>query len=143
MPVRLLIADDDVTIRSLLRRLLESHGWEVCAECADGLEAAEKTLSLSPDVVILDLAMPKRNGLETARQILLNDAGQPILLLTVQSVSKQLEEAARGIGFRGAVSKANGREVITAIETLLRGEHFFVIDQVMDDLPGPSEQKIA
>ena len=58
VPIRLLIADDDPTIRLLLRRLFEHAGWEVCGECANGIEALEKALKLAPDIVILDLAMP-------------------------------------------------------------------------------------
>jgi CheY-like chemotaxis protein len=71
VPIRLLIADDDPTIRLLLRRLFEHHaGWEVCDECANGSEALEKALKLAPDIVILDLAMPGMNGLQSAQQIL-------------------------------------------------------------------------
>jgi CheY-like chemotaxis protein len=132
MATRLLIADDDPTIRLLLRRLLQSHGWEICAECGDGSEAVIKTLELLPDAVILDLAMPKLNGLQAAQRILQGRTGIPILLLSVQPVSKQLEQAARSIGFRGAVSKGNGREVVGAITVLLRGHDCFVADQMAD-----------
>ena len=133
MPIRLLIADDDATIRLLLRRLFEHHaGWEVCDECANGSEALEKALKLAPDIVILDLAMPGMNGLQSAQQILRLNPHMPILLLSVQQVSRQLAEAARNIGFRGAVTKGNGREVVEGVETLLRGESFFVLTQAED-----------
>jgi two-component system, NarL family, nitrate/nitrite response regulator NarL len=133
VPIRLLIADDDRNIRLLLRRLFEHHaGWEVCDECANGSEALEKALQLAPDIVILDLAMPGMNGLQSAQQILRINPQVPILLLSVQQVSRQLAEAARNIGFRGAVTKGNGREVVQGVETLLRGESFFVLDQTED-----------
>jgi DNA-binding NarL/FixJ family response regulator len=136
MPIRLLIADDDPAIRLLLRRLLEDHAdWQVCGEGTDGMDALRKALKLSPDIVILDLAMPGMNGLQSARQILQNAPHVPILLLSVQEVSKQLEQAAREIGFKGAVSKSNGREVVTAVEKLLRGESFFVLDPTPDAVP--------
>jgi DNA-binding NarL/FixJ family response regulator len=134
MATRLLIADDDPNVRLLLRRLLERHGWEICAECEDGSQAVVKTMELLPDAVILDLAMPKMNGLQAAQQILQASPQIAILLLSVQPVFKQLEQAAREIGFRGAVSKGNGREVVGAVEALLRGREFFVVDQ----LPGAS-----
>jgi DNA-binding NarL/FixJ family response regulator len=132
VPIRLLIADDDPNIRLLLRRLFEHAGWEVCDECANGSEALEKALHLAPDIVILDLAMPGMNGLQSAQQILRINPQVPILLLSVQQVSRQLAEAARNIGFRGAVTKGNGREVVQGVETLLRGESFFVLDQTED-----------
>ena len=130
MATRLLIADDDPNIRLLLRRLLERYGWEICAECEDGCEAVAKTMELRPDAVILDLAMPKMTGLQAAQHILQGSPQMSILLLSVQPISKQLERAAREIGFRGAVSKGNGREVVGAIEALLRGRDFFVVDQI-------------
>ncbi len=69
MPVRILVADDDSTIRKLLKRLLEDHPqWEVCGEAVDGLDAVAKTEELAPDVVILDLGMPRMNGLQAARE---------------------------------------------------------------------------
>jgi DNA-binding NarL/FixJ family response regulator len=133
VPIRLLIADDDPNIRLLLRRLFEHHaGWEVCGECANGIEALEKALKLAPDIVILDLAMPGMNGLQSAQQILRINPHIPLLLLSVQQVSRQLAEAARNIGFRGAVTKGNGREVVEGVETLLRGESFFVLAQTED-----------
>jgi DNA-binding NarL/FixJ family response regulator len=132
VPIRLLIADDDPTIRLLLRRLFEHAGWEVCGECANGIEALEKALKLAPDIVILDLAMPGMNGLQSAQQILRINPRIPLLLLSVQQVSRQLAEAARNIGFRGAVTKGNGREVVEGVETVLRGDSFFVLAQTED-----------
>jgi DNA-binding NarL/FixJ family response regulator len=131
--IRLLIADDDGTIRLLLRRLLENHvGWEVCGEAGTGREAVKRASQLSPDVVILDLAMPTMNGMQTAQEILRGSPDLPILLLSVQQVSPQLIEEARAVGFRGAVTKSRGREVVEAVEALLRRETFFALDQSVE-----------
>jgi DNA-binding NarL/FixJ family response regulator len=131
--IRLLIADDDGTIRLLLRRLLENHaGWEVCGEAGNGREAVKRASQLAPDVVILDLAMPTMNGMQTAQEILRGSPDLPILLLSVQEVSAQLIEEARAVGFRGAVTKSRGREVIQAVEALLRTETFFALDQSVE-----------
>lgn len=62
--VRVLVADDHVQIRDLLRAQLEAGGHQVVGEAGDGLEAVEKAASLRPDVVVLDLAMPKVDGLQ-------------------------------------------------------------------------------
>ncbi len=126
MAVRILIADDDTAIRRLLRRLIETHGgWTVCADARDGHEAVDKAETLKPDVVVLDLAMPDMNGLQAAREIARANPELPILLFTVQQVSKELSYEARSSGCRGALSKNTGSEVVHAIEVLLNHETFF------------------
>lgn len=126
MAVRILIADDDASIRRLLRRLIESHeNWIVCGDAQDGQEAVVKAGQLSPDVVVLDLAMPQMNGLQAARQISRNHPEVPLLLLTVQQLSKELASEALHAGFKGAVSKSTGSEVVRAIEVLLDNQSFF------------------
>lgn len=126
MAVRVLIADDDAAIRRLLRRLIESHAdWSVCGDAEDGQQAITKAAELSPDVIVLDLAMPQMNGLQAAREISRNLPAPPMLLLTVQQVSRELTKEALHAGFRGAVSKNTGSEVVRAIETLLQHQNFF------------------
>lgn len=129
MAVRILIADDDVSIRYLLRRILEERpGWEVCGEAANGNDAVAKIKQLAPDLAIIDLAMPDKNGIEAARQIFASSPLTPMLLLTVQEVSTELARAAREAGFRGAVTKGSGREVVMAVETLLDKGTLFRIE---------------
>jgi DNA-binding NarL/FixJ family response regulator len=129
MPFRILIVDDDVTIRRLLRRILEERpGWEVCGEAANGNDAIAQTEQLAPDLAIIDLAMPNKNGIEAAREIFAISPLTPMLLLTVQQVSAELARAAREAGFRGAVTKSSGSEVVMAVETLLGKGTFFDIE---------------
>jgi DNA-binding NarL/FixJ family response regulator len=129
MPIRILIADDDVTIRHLLRRILEERpGWEVCGEAANGNDAVAQTQQLAPDLAIIDLAMPDKNGIEAAREIFAHFPLTRMLLLTVQEVSAELARAAREAGFRGAVTKASGNEVVVAVETLLGQGTFFAVE---------------
>lgn len=127
MRVRILVVDDHAAIRRLLRRLLEGHhvDWKVCAEAADGAEGVETFHKRNPDVIILDLAMPRMNGLQAAREIARTNPKIPMLLLTVQQVSAQLRDEARKAGFRGAVSKNTGSEVVKGLEALLRNETYF------------------
>jgi DNA-binding NarL/FixJ family response regulator len=126
MPVRILVADDDSSIRMLLRRLLEDHReWQVCGEAASGSDAVGKVSQLTPDLVVLDLAMPGMNGFQAAREIGKHKPQVPMLLLTVQEISVELLDEARRCGFRGAVSKQTGVEVIKGVEALLRNETYF------------------
>ena len=126
MAIRILIADDDASIRRLLRRLIENHAdWTVCGDALDGRDAIGKAAQLTPDIVVLDLAMPHMNGLQAAREISRKRPELPMLLLTVQSVSKELTREAAHAGFRGAVSKSTGSEVVRGIEMLLKHQSFF------------------
>ena len=122
MAIRILIADDDAAIR----RLIEAHAdWSVCGDAKDGREAVSHTEELSPDVIVLDLAMPTMNGLQAAREISREHPETPLLLLTVQQVSRELTREAQHAGFKGLVSKSTGSEVVRAIETLLNHHDFF------------------
>ena len=126
MPVQIFIVDDDAPIRRLLRRLIEDHtDWHVCGEAETGREIISKINEVSPDVVVMDLAMPQMNGLQAARELSRMVPHLPMLLLTVQQVSPELVQEARAAGFQGAVSKSTGSEVVRGIETLLRKESFF------------------
>jgi DNA-binding NarL/FixJ family response regulator len=131
MPIRILIADDDSTIRMLLRRLLESHSeWQVCAEAVNGIEAIEKVGQCTPDLAILDLGMPLMNGIQAASEISKTNPQLPMLLMSVQQVSNQLVEAARSAGFRGAITKVRGHEVLESVEALLNNKLAFHLDGV-------------
>ena len=111
MPIRILIADDDPNIRLLLRRLLEKqHDWQVCGEASNEIEAIEGVEQFAPDIVVMDLAMPVMSGLQAAPEITKRHPALPMLLISVQEVSKQLAWEARNAGYRGAVTKSGGDE---------------------------------
>ncbi len=123
MSIRILIADDDLPIRRLIRRILEEHSeWDVCGEAENGRDAVAKAKALCPDLIVMDLAMPLMNGLQAAKEIRAATPTVPMLLLTVQEVSTELVSEARKVGFVGAVSKSSGSEVVAGIESILR-EH--------------------
>ena len=126
MAIRILIADDDCTIRNLLRRLLERNSdWQVCGEAVNGVEAVEKVELFAPDLAILDLGMPTMNGVDAAREIRKAHPQLPLLLISVQELSPQLTDAARHAGFKGAVTKSRGHEIVEAVEALIRNQPFF------------------
>ena len=138
MATQILIADDDPTIRLLLRRLVEKQGdWQVCGEASNGVEAIEGVERFKPDVVVMDLAMPVMNGLQAGPEIAKAHPRLPMLLISVQEVSKQLAWEARNAGYRGAVTKSGGDEVLKGIEALLRHDMFFYADDGSSSSPGP------
>ena len=126
MAIRILIVDDDPTIRMLVARLLRRQsGWEPCGEASNGAEAIKKVEELSPDVVIMDLGMPVMTGLQAARAIAQSRPRLPMLMMSVQEVSNTLANEARNAGYRGAVTKSSGNEIVRGVEALLRHNTFF------------------
>ena len=79
--MRILIAEDETIIRLDLREMLERAGFEVCAEARDGAEAVELARSERPDFAVLDVKMPRLDGIEAARRII-GERPIPVLMLT-------------------------------------------------------------
>lgn len=118
MPTRILIADDNPIFRTALRHVLEaSDSWEII-ETRDGQEAVTKAVETRPDLIVLDLAMPVKDGLAAAREIskLLPDL--PILMCTMHA-SPPVELEARKSGVRQLISKSESIEIVAAIRQLI------------------------
>jgi DNA-binding NarL/FixJ family response regulator len=124
--LRILVADDHEVIRLGVRSTLEAvEGWKICGEAVDGREAVEKVKQLKPDVVILDVGMPRLNGLDAARQIFRCDPLQRIMILTVID-TEQMARAALEAGARAYVLKSDcGRDLVAAVSALQQGRTFF------------------
>jgi DNA-binding NarL/FixJ family response regulator len=125
MTTRILLADDNALVRRLIRQLLTvRHGWEVCAQAANGVEAVDQAKATSPDLAILDIVMPLENGIEAGRKII-ELRRTKVLTMSVYEPKifvRQLMEA----GIHGFVSKTSlCSDLIPAIESLLRGESYF------------------
>jgi two-component system, NarL family, nitrate/nitrite response regulator NarL len=124
-PIRIIIADDHAIFRDGLRRLLiTQRDFEVVAEATDGSEALSLTQQLKPDVLLLDLAMPKVPGMETLRQ--LANQGTPVytILLTAGIHPLEVTHALR-LGARGIVLKASPPEVLLkSIRSVCHGEYW-------------------
>jgi DNA-binding NarL/FixJ family response regulator len=126
MPIRVLIADDHPETRKAVRDLLQTHpGWEICAEAVDGVEAVDKAISLRPDLVVLDLSMPRMNGLQAARSIHTAAPEIPLILFSIHGAESRMIPEFQSAGFRGAVSKSTAWLLPEAIESLLQDRTFF------------------
>jgi DNA-binding NarL/FixJ family response regulator len=103
----ILIVDDNAIIRRSLRRILESvEDWQVCGEAVDGFDGIEKAKELHPDLIILDLSMPRLNGLETARVLSKTMPDVPLLMYSVH-MDGIVEKEAVAAGVRAVLSKAS------------------------------------
>jgi DNA-binding NarL/FixJ family response regulator len=123
MSIRVLVADDQSMIRAGFRMLLkDEEGIEVVAEAEDGLEAVDKAARFSPGVVLMDIRMPKLDGLEATRRILAADDSVRILILTTFDLDEYIYEALSA-GASGFVLKDDPPEqLIAAIRTVAAGD---------------------
>ena len=102
---KILIADDKATSRELLRTVLERQGYAI-TEAADGEEALQKALAETPDLILLDLQMPRRTGYEVLRELRKDPrhAELPIIALTASAMQGDREKALAA-GFTGYLAK--------------------------------------
>jgi len=109
-PIRIVIADDHPIFRDGLRRLLEAEAdLKVIGEASDGAEAVKLARQLKPDILLLDLAMPRNPGLEALRELSSGSTNSVrVILLTAAAEKNQIVEALQ-LGARGVVLKDSGR----------------------------------
>jgi two-component system, NarL family, response regulator NreC len=134
--LRLLLADDHTLFRHGLTKILEERpDWTVVAEAGDGRECVKLALSLKPDIVVLDIAMPMLNGIEATRQIARRLDNTGVLVLSMHAdepyVMQALEAGARGYLLKDSA----GHDLIRAIEMVAVGKSFFspAVSRVMLD----------
>ena len=121
--IHILLADDNTILREGIRALLEDeHDMRVVGEAQDGRCAVKMACELSPDVVVMDIAMPLLNGLEATRQIKRARPQTKILVLTMHDNEEYIREilAAGAMGY--ILKDAAARELIGAIRAVYRGE---------------------
>ena len=112
--MRILIAEDETIIRLDLRTLLEHAGFDVCAEAKDGEEAVELARSAEPDVAVLDVKMPRLDGIEAARRIL-EERPIPIVMLTAYGQDELVSRAVEAGVFGYLVKPFREQDLLPAI----------------------------
>lgn len=116
-PIRVLVVDDNSIVRDALSRIIQrSADLQVVGEAADGLEAVEKAASLTPDVIVMDVNMPRLDGLGATRQISASHPASHVLMLTMYP---EMARAARDAGASETILKdCSPSELVAAIRGL-------------------------
>jgi DNA-binding NarL/FixJ family response regulator len=135
--IRILLADDHTIVRKGLRLLLESQpGFEVVADAADGRDAVALAARHSPDVAVMDVAMPNLNGIEAARQITARLPQTAVVFLSMHAdegyVLKALKSGARGYLLKDSAEQ----DLVNAVIAVNEGKAFFspaISKMLMDD----------
>ena len=131
--VRILLADDHTIFRDGLRKLLEAEpDFEIVGEAGDGADAVTMVQQVKPEILLLDLAMPRVPGLEALREVVGLKAPVKVILLTAAIEKKQIIEALQ-VGARGVVLKdAATQMLIRAIRTVINGQYWVGRESVTD-----------
>ena len=140
--IRILIADDFQDWRRQVLSLFQAQPeWQVIAEAVDGPEAIQKAEEFKPDLIVLDIGLPKLNGIEAARQIRQLSPSSKILFLS-QNNDLDVVRAALGTA-RGYVYKTDfGRDFLPAIQAVLRGQQFVSTSIKGIEFTGTSREKV-
>ena len=121
--IRILIAEDHAIVRAGLRALLEvKPGLKVVGEAADGVEAVLKARSLQPDVILMDLVMPRKDGIEAIREIKRENPEARILVLTSFAQDEKVFPAIKAGALGYLLKDSSPQELVQAIRDVYRGE---------------------
>ncbi|MGA9884580.1 MAG: response regulator transcription factor [Candidatus Acidiferrales bacterium] len=114
MPYRVLIADPHQVMRSRVRTLFENAGWQVVGEAANGKECVEQVEALAPDLVVLELSMPLKNGVEAAAEIRDIRPSTKLLMFTIHDSEAVHEQILRAGVDAVVVKPSSGAALLSA-----------------------------
>ncbi len=139
--IRVLIVDDHTLVRKGIRALLtEIPGLEVVGEAADGQEAIDQAFQLCPDVILMDLAMPRLDGIEATRQIKARQPESRILVMTSFATDDKVLPAIKAGALGYLLKESAPEELVQAIHQIRRGEsslHPVIARKVLQELAQP------
>jgi DNA-binding NarL/FixJ family response regulator len=145
--IRILIVDDHAVVREGLRHFLAlQEGFEIVGEAGDGVEAVDAALSLRPDVVLMDLAMPRRDGVEAMRELRAGVPGARVIVLTSFLEDDRLLPALQAGAAGYLLKNVEPEELARAIRAAARGETLIdpaVAARLVETLSGRDEQPPA
>jgi NarL family two-component system response regulator LiaR len=141
--LRVLIVDDHTIVRKGIRALLtEIAGIEVVGEAADGQEAVAQANRLHPDVILMDLAMPKMDGIEATRQIKSSQPESRILVMTSFATDDKVFPAIKAGALGYLLKESAPEDLVEAIHQIHRGEsslHPIIARKVLEEITHPSD----
>ncbi len=146
MSTRVLIADDQALVRAGLRKLLESEpDIEVVGEAADGREAVDQVRRLRPALVLMDIRMPRLDGIEATRRLASDPDSARVLILTTFGLDDYVYEALRAGASGFMLKDAPPEELLAAVEIIARGDALLtpavtrsVIEEFVRRSPAPT-----
>ncbi len=120
MPKRIMIGDDANFMRMIVKNTLIPHGFEICGEASNGNEAVRMYGELKPDLVTMDITMKEKDGVEASREILAEDPGARIVMVTALGQEKMLMDCI-ALGVRDFVVKPFASDrLLSAVEKALK-----------------------
>jgi two-component system chemotaxis response regulator CheY len=122
MKARVLVADDASFMRQMIQEIIEPEGYEVIGEAADGMEAVEQYHALKPDLVTMDIVMPKRSGIDAVRGILQSDPDARIVMCSALGQETLVMEAIQAGAKDFIVKPFKPDSVIATLGKVLAGE---------------------
>jgi len=142
-PIGILIADDHPVVRIGLRNLLQAEpGFSVLGEAVDGADAIDMAQRLHPDVMVLDLAMPRVSGLDVLRELTTGHESMSVIVLTASIEKQQLITALR-LGARGVVMKDSAAHDLVGAIQAVRGGRYWIEQERIGDLVDALEQSMS
>lgn len=143
--VTIVVADDHPVVRTGLRRLLESRpDLEIIGEASDGQEAVEAILQVQPDIAILDLEMPRLNGIEATRAIRQSGIATSVIVLSFHESGSMVRSALEAGAVGYVVKTGQAAEILTALDSVRAGGRYLspgVLRLVVDQIAGPSDER--
>jgi NarL family two-component system response regulator LiaR len=143
--IRVLIADDYPLVRDSLRALIETEpGMEVVGQAADGIEAVLKARSLQPDVILLDLVMPRQDGIAAIAEIKREDPAARILVLTSFAEDDKVFPAIKAGALGYLLKDSSPQQLLEAIRDVHRGQsslHPTIARKLIGELQRPAESR--
>ncbi len=145
--IRVLIVDDHTIVRKGIRALLaEIEGFEVVGEAGDGQAAITQAAALQPDVILMDLAMPKMDGIEAIRQIKLSQPESRILVMTSFATDDKVFPAIKAGALGYLLKESAPEELVQAIRQIYRGEsslHPAIARKVLQEITHPPARPLT
>jgi DNA-binding NarL/FixJ family response regulator len=122
VPLRLIVVDDQALVRAGFRMILDRAGFDVVAEAADGVEAVQASVDLLPDIVLMDIRMPRLDGIEATRRILAKVPQTKIVVLTTFDLDEYVYDAIRAGASGFLLKDVAPADLVHAVHMVHRGD---------------------